>query len=104
MRFCVSEGGFYLSAVSVFAMLVEISWVFMLIAFILAYYVLQYHSNTDVEKEEHQLAWYQSRRRLSLRAIYLFLFLSALFMLLHAVVSAGKSSSQDLVLNGTLSS
>ena len=86
-------------------MLIEISWLFMFTSFALAYYVLQYHSGIlDTEKEEHQLAWYQSRRRLSLRAIYLFLFLSALFMLLHAVVSAGKSSSQDLVLNKTLSS
>lgn len=84
-------------------MLVEISWTFLLLALMLAYYVLQYHANTDVEKEEHEMAWYQSRRRLSIRGIYLFFSLSALFMLLHAVVSANQSDEKGHAVNVTAS-
>ena len=76
-------------------MLLEISWLFLLVAFMLAWYVLQYHTGTNVEKEEHQLVWYQSRRQLSIRCIYLFLFLSSLLLLLHAVLSTQSTTKVE---------
>lgn len=85
------------------SMLIEVSWLFLFTSFALAYYVLQYHSGVlDTEKEEHERAWWQSPRRRSIRVIYVCLFFSGMFMLLHFVVPQATTKTHEHDSNSTL--
>lgn len=84
-------------------MLLEVSWVFLLVAFIIAALILKYYPHPETESDEHKLGFLEGRRRKLIVAMCVCMFFSALLLFLHVLVPADSAKLAAANKNATVS-